>query len=547
MADGWVPTGKTAHVDTFARDHLPPQDQWPDMDFSVLPELAAYPAQMNIARELLDKGAERWGDRPCYHYEGHVWTYNDLLDRANRIAHVLVDDLGVQPGNRVMLRAPNNPIYVACWFAVMKVGAVAVATMPLLRWRELKFMSEKAEIRVALCDRRLEEDMATAISESACLQKVMHFSGDLSDEDELEKAMAAKPPTFETVDTAADDVCLIAFTSGTTGDPKGCMHFHRDLQAINDTVARYVLKPDENDVFTGSPPIAFTFGLGALVTFPMSAGSSTVLVERYTPETTLQMVQEKKVSVLFTAPTAYRVITDMVADYDISSLKKCVSAGETLPLATWQGWYDATGIRIIDGLGSTEILHIFITAADDDIKPGTTGKAIPGYRARVVDEDGQDCPPGIVGNLAVQGPTGVRYLDNAERQAKYSRNGWNFTGDSYSIDADGYFCYQARTDDMIISAGYNISGPEVEGILLQHSAVSECAVIGAPDAARGTIVKAYVVLRDGNLPGQALVKTLQDYVKAEIAPYKYPREIDFVDQLPKTHTGKIQRFALRGS
>ena len=547
MADGWVPTGKTAHVDTFARDHLPPQDQWPDMDFSVLPELAAYPAQMNIARELLDRGAERWGDRPCYHYEGHVWTYSDLLDRANRIAHVLVDDLGVQPGNRVMLRAPNNPMYVACWFAVMKVGAIAVATMPLLRWRELKFMSEKAEIRVALCDRRLEEDMATAISESTCLQSVIHFSGDLSGEDELEKAMAGKPATFETVDTAADDVCLIAFTSGTTGDPKGCMHFHRDLQAINDTVARHVLKPDENDVFTGSPPIAFTFGLGALVTFPMSAGSSTVLVERYTPETTLQMVQEKKVSVLFTAPTAYRVITDMVADYDISSLKKCVSAGETLPLATWQGWYDATGIRIIDGLGSTEILHIFITAADDDIKPGTTGKAIPGYRARVVDEDGQDCPPGIVGNLAVQGPTGVRYLDNAERQAKYSRGGWNFTGDSYSIDADGYFCYQARTDDMIISAGYNISGPEVEGILLQHSAVSECAVIGAPDEARGTIVKAYVVLRDGNVPDTALVKTLQDYVKAEIAPYKYPREIAFVEQLPKTHTGKIQRFALRGS
>lgn len=533
----------SAHVDSFARDHLPPQEQWPAMAWDTLPELQAYPKRMNCARELLDRQAEIHGDRPVIHYNDEIWTYRQLLEAANRIAHVLVDDLGVKPGNRVLLRAPNNPMYVACWFAVMKVGAVAVATMPLYRWRELTYMADKAEIAVALCDWRLREDMQTTMKESRLLKRCLYFYED--GPDSLEARMATKPADFETVDTAWDDVCLIAFTSGTTGPAKGCMHFHRDVMAICDTFSRYVLKPTKDDIFTGSPPIAFTFGLGALVTFPMHAGASTVLVEQYNPQKMLETIQAKKVSVLFTAPTAYRAMTDMAKDHDISSLRKCVSAGETLPLPVWQGWHDLTGIKIIDGLGSTEMLHIFVTSAGDDIRPGATGKAIPGFEARVVDEAGNPVPPGVIGRLAVRGPTGCRYLDNPERQASYVQDGWNFTGDAYKCDEDGYFWYQARTDDMIVSAGYNISGPEVEAVMLLHPLVHECAVIGAPDDQRGQIVKAYVVLRDKSRACAETVKVLQDFVKAEIAPYKYPRAVEFIDALPRTQTGKVQRFVLR--
>ncbi len=544
MSEPWAPTGISAHIDTFSTDHLPPKDEWAPMSYETLPELTAYPAQMNCATELLDKQAGRHGDRPVFYYGDDIWTYDDLLERANRIANVLVEDLGVRPGNRVMLRAPNNPMYVACWFAVMKVGAIAVATMPLLRWRELKFMSEKAEIEVALCDKRLAEEMETAIERSTSLKQAVYFNGD-GDTDSLEGRMSSKAATFVNADTAADDVCLIAFTSGTTGDPKGCMHFHRDILAIGDTFSRHVLKPGPDDIFTGSPPIAFTFGLGALVTFPMQVGASTVLVEQFTPQTTLETVARYNVSILFTAPVAYRAMTPLVCEHDLSSLKKCVSAGETLPLPTFKGWADATGIRIIDGLGATEMLHIFVATAGDDIRPGATGKAIPGYEARIADDTGADVPPGTVGRLAVRGPTGCRYLDNAERQATYVKDGWNYTGDAYLMDEDGYFWYQSRTDDLIVSAGYNISGPEVEAIMMDHPKVMECAVIGAPNAERGQIVKAFVVLNDKSDAGDAAVKELQDFVKAEIAPYKYPREIEFIDALPRTQTGKVQRFVLR--
>lgn len=533
----------SAHVDTFPRDHLPPQEQWPVMLWDTLPELRAYPKRMNCARELLDKQAETYGDRPVFHYNDEVWTYRQLLETANRIAHVLVDDLGVKPGNRVLLRAPNNPMYVACWFAVMKVGAVAVATMPLYRWRELTFMTEKAEIGLALCDWRLRDEMETTLKESKHLQRAVYFHAE--GPESLESRMAGKPAHFETLDTAWDDVCLIAFTSGTTGPAKGCMHFHRDVMAICDTFSRYVLKPTKDDIFTGSPPLAFTFGLGALVTFPMHAGASTVLVEQYNPQKMLQTIQEKKVTILFTAPTAYRAMTDMVKDYDISSLKKGVSAGETLPKPVWQGWHDATDIKLIDGLGGTEILHIFITSEGDGIRPGATGKPIPGFEAAIFDAEGKPVPPGTVGRLAIRGPVGCRYLDNPDRQTTYVQNGWNFTGDAYLCDADGYYWYQARADDMIVSAGYNISGPEVEAILLLHPLVQECAVVAAPDGQRGSVVKAYVVLRDKGKASPETVKALQDFVKAEIAPYKYPRAIEFIDALPRTESGKVQRFALR--
>ncbi len=533
----------SVHVDTFARDHLPPREQWPDMDWTALPELMAYPPTMNAAAELLDSWIDAGhGERACFSFEGETWSYARVLETANRIANVLSDELGVVPGERVLLRGPNNPMFVACWFGVLKAGAIAVATMPLLRARELEYVCNKARVKYALCDTRLAEDMKKTLLSAEKLKKVVYYDG--SGSASLNEIMSQMSDGFNNVETSIDDVALIAFTSGTTGSPKGCMHFHRDIMTICDTFSRYVLRPTSTDVFLGSPPIAFTFGLGALVTFPMHAGASTVLVEKATPELVLETIQKQAVTTLFTAPTMYRVLLEALDSFDISSLNKCVSAGETLPKPTFEAWEKATGLRIIDGLGSTEMLHIFITAAGDDARAGATGKAILGYQAKVVDDAGNDVPDGTVGRLAVRGATGCRYLDDPDNQARYVSDGWNFPGDAYLRDEDGYFWFQARADDMIISAGYNISGPEVEEVLLEHDKVAECGVVASPDEERGFIVKAFVVARD-NAGSDELATELQNFVKAEMAPYKYPRAIEFVDELPRTETGKLQRFKLR--
>ncbi len=545
MPDIWAPGGNSAHVDTFAAEHLPPKAEWPPMNYDTLPELKAYPDRMNCAVELLDKQCAKFGDRPVMRSPTMSLTYNQLNEAANRIAHVLVDDLGLKPGERVLLRSPNNPMYVACWFAVMKAGGIVCATMPLLRNREIAYIADTAQVRLALCDERLAEELTTAMAATKTVERAVYFDGLGGGQGELEKMAAGKPASFEPCDTAADDVCLIAFTSGTTGQPKGAMHFHRDILAMCDCFSTYILKPGPDDVFAGSPPIAFTFGLGALVAFPMHCGASTFLVEAFTPDSLLATMNEQQVTVLFTAPTMFRALTPLANASPVASLAKCVSAGETLPKATWEGWHDATGIKIIDGIGSTEMLHIFIACEGDDIKPGATGKPIPGYEATILDDDGNEVPAGTIGRLAVRGPTGCRYLSNPERQAAYVAHGWNLTGDAYLKDEDGYYYFQARTDDMIIASGYNIAGPEVEAVLMEHPAVAECAVVGAPDAERGTVVKAFVVPREPDKAGPELVKALQDHVKATIAPYKYPRAVEFLDALPKTQTGKIQRFALR--
>ena len=538
----------TAHVDTFARDRLPPAEDWPLLDFSGVPELR-YPPRLNCAAELLDRlVAEGHGERPAIHFEGGVLTYRQLLEMANRIAHVLVEDLGVVPGNRVLLRGPNNPHMVACWFAALKVGGIVVATMPLLRARELSYILDRVRVGVVLCDARLADDMVAALERAVGdaergTTRVGYFNAD--GPDSLEAMMASKPPEFENVDTAADDIALIAFTSGTTGQPKGAMHFHRDVLATCDTFSRYILKPRASDVFCGSPPIAFTYGLGGLVLFPMHVGASTVLVERPSPEGLLETIQNQRATICFTAPTMYRAMTELVPGYDLSSLRECVSAGESCPLPTWEGWLAATGIKIIDSIGSTEMLHCFVGSSGDDIRRGSTGKVVPGYRARVVDDAGEPVPPGTIGRLAVQGPTGCRYIDDPERQRVYVQDGWNLTGDAYTLDEDGYFWYQARADDMIISAGYNIAGPEVEAVLLDHPIVRECAVVASPDSERGFIVKAFVVPRNPKDANAATVEELQKFVKSELAPSKYPRAIEFVESLPRTETGKLQRFKLR--
>jgi 2-aminobenzoate-CoA ligase len=536
-----LPSGPTAHVDTFCRDSLPPPELMPHMDYSVLPELA-YPDRLNAAVELLDQRiAAGDGDRTVFHFQDGPWTYRQLFETANRIAHVLVEDLGIVPGNRVLLRAPNNPMMAACWFAVLKAGGVAVATMPLLRVRELTYIADKAKIHLALTDARVAAECEQAMKVAG--GRAVLFNS--SEPDALEDLMEGKPPTFDNCDTAADDTAMIAFTSGTTGQGKGTMHFHRDVIAACDCFPPYVLKAEADDIFCGSPPLAFTFGLGGILLFPLRIGASTLLLEQASPPHLLKGIEEHRATVVFTAPTAYRAMTELVKGHDISSLRKCVSAGETLPKATFEKWKEATGLEIIDGIGSTEMLHMFISSSGADIRPGATGKVVPGYEARVVDDEGNPVPPGTIGHLAVRGPTGCRYLDNPERQRIYVQNGWNLPGDAYIQDADGYFWYQARTDDMIISGGHNISGPEVEAVLLDHPAVAECGVVGAPDEIRGNIVKAYVVLRSGFAPGPDLVKELQDFVKAEIAPYKYPRAIEFLDSLPRTATGKLQRFRLR--
>jgi 2-aminobenzoate-CoA ligase len=540
---------ESAHVDTFCRDNLPPRELWPDMDYTRLPELAAYPPRLNCAAELLDKAVEKgWGERTVLHYPGGKWTYRQLLETANKIAHVLVEDLGVVPGNRVLLRGPNNPMMAACWFAVLKAGGVVVCTMPLLRVRELTYIADVARIRLALCDSRVAAECEQAMATTAAGfpregGRVVHFHS--ATPGSLESLMAGKPAWFDNCDTAADDTALIAFTSGTTGQGKGCMHFHRDVLAACDCFPAHVLKAEPDDVFCGSPPLAFTYGLGGLLIFPMRIGASALLLEQAAPPQLLQGIQEHRATVVFTAPTAYRAMAGPAKGFDLSSLRKCVSAGETLPKPTFELWCEATGIKIIDGIGSTELLHMFISSSGDDIHPGSTGKVVPGYEAKVIDDEGNEVPPGTIGRLAVRGPTGCRYLNNLERQRTYVQGSWNLTGDSYIEDEEGYFWYQARTDDMIISAGHNISGPEIEAVLLDHPKVAECGVVGVPDEERGQIVKAYVVLRQGFEPGPELVKELQDFVKAEIAPYKYPRAVEFLDSLPRTETGKLQRFKLR--
>jgi 2-aminobenzoate-CoA ligase len=539
----------SAHVDTFCRDHLPPRELWPDMDYTRLPELAAYPPRLNCAAELLDRAVERgWGGRTALHYAGGRWTYDQLLETANKIAHVLLEDLGMVPGNRVLLRGPNNPMMAACWFAVLKAGGVVVCTMPLLRVRELTYIADVAHIRLALCDARVAADCEQAMSTTAAGLpreggRVVQFHRAIAGS--LESLMAGKPPELDNCDTAADDTALIAFTSGTTGQGKGCMHFHRDVLAACDCFPSHVLQPEADDVFCGSPPLAFTYGLGGLLLFPIRIGASSLLLEQASPPQLLQGIQDHRATICFTAPTAYRAMAGPAKGFDLSSLKKCVSAGETLPKPTFELWRQTTGVKIIDGIGSTELLHMFISSSGDDIRPGATGKVVPGYEAKVIDGEGNEVPPGTIGRLAVRGPTGCRYLNNLERQRTYVQNGWNLTGDSYIQDADGYFWYQARTDDMIISAGHNISGPEIEAVLLDHPMVAECGVVGVPDEERGHIVKAFVVLRQGFEPSPELAKKLQDFVKAEIAPYKYPRAVEFLDSLPRTETGKLQRFKLR--
>lgn len=532
-----------AHVDTFARDHLPPQELWPDL---LIPEGSVfdYPERLNCAVELLDRMIEAGhGDRPLVHFEGGAWTYDQFRQQADRIAHVLVDDLGLVPGERVLLHGPNTPLFAASWFAIVKAGGIVVATMPLLRAGELAYTLDRARIRLALCHTACAEALDKAREQTDVLERALLFASD--DADGLEARMAAKPDRFEAVDTAADDVVLIAFTSGTTGKAKATVHFHRDVLAICDAFPRSCMDVRPDDVFTGSPPLAFTFGLGGLLLFPMRFGASTVFPARPGVDGLLETIRDARATTCFTSPTAYRAMLGRLGDYDVSSLRACVSAGEPLPAPTSEAWHDATGIRIVDGIGSTEMLHIFVSAPAHEQRPGATGKPIPGYEARVVDEAGNPVPPGTVGRLAVRGPTGCRYLDDDDRQREYVRDGWNYPGDAYLVDDDGYFHYQARTDDLIISGGYNIAGLEVESALLRHPAVAECGVIGVPDELRGQVVKAFVVLRDGHAPGDALVQELQDFVKAEIAPYKYPRAIQFMDALPRTQTGKLQRFRLR--
>ncbi|MEV3992641.1 AMP-binding protein [Streptomyces sp. NPDC049837] len=528
----------SAHVDTFCRDRLPPFSLWPELHFD-LPELT-YPDRLNCAVRLLDDAVVRWGaDRPCLLTPTDRWTYGDLLRHANQVAQVLTEDLGLRPGNRVLLRGPNNPWLVAAWFGVLKAGGVAVTTMPMLRAAELAQLHDISRTTVALCDHRYVDELEAAGTPGLAL---VPYGGDGADD--LTRRCAAKDGAFRNVATAADDVALIAFTSGTTGRPKATMHFHRDVLANADTFSRHIVKPRQDDVFTGTPPLAFTFGLGGLVVFPLHVGAATLLIEQASPERLADLVAEHGVTVLFTAPTAYRAIMAAGAVDRLTGLRRCVSAGEALPAQVWQDFHAATGLRIIDGIGATEMLHVFISAADDDIRPGATGKPVPGYRAMVVGENGAPVPDGEPGLLAVTGPTGCRYLDDP-RQTTYVRNGWNITGDTYIRDRDGYFWYVARSDDMIVSSGYNIAGPEVEKALLTHPHVTDCGVVGAPDERRGMVVKAYVVLRDGVAADDVTVKELQNHVKRTIAPYKYPRAVEFVTELPRTSNGKLQRGALR--
>ncbi|MBB6411170.1 AMP-binding protein [Mesorhizobium sangaii] len=534
--------GPSAHIDTFTRDHLPPLEQWPDF----LLDGFDYPEHLNAGVELTDRLVEKGlGDHTALIGNGRRRTYKELSDWTNRLAHALVENYGVKPGNRVLIRSANNPAMVACWLAATKVGAVVVNTMPMLRAGELAKIVDKAEITIALCDTRLMDEMTACAKDSAFLKQVIGFDGTANHDAELDRAALDKSVVFSAVNTGRDDVALLGFTSGTTGVPKATMHFHRDLLIIADAYAREILQVTPDDIFVGSPPLAFTFGLGGLAIFPLRFGAAATLLEQATPPNMIHIIETYKATISFTAPTAYRaMLKAMDEGADLSSLRVAVSAGETLPAPVFEEWTQKTGKPILDGIGATEMLHIFISNRFDDMKPASTGKPVGGYEARIVDDEMHEVPRGATGRLAVRGPTGCRYMAD-DRQKEYVRDGWNLTGDTFTQDENGFFHFAARSDDMIVSAGYNIAGPEVEAALLAHPDVTECAVIGAEDPERGQIVEAHVVLVQGVAPDAKTIKRLQDHVKATIAPYKYPRSVKFIAALPKTQTGKIQRFRLR--
>jgi 2-aminobenzoate-CoA ligase len=537
----------SAYRDDFVRRNLPPAELWPVIDHAAL-KAYGYPQRFNAAVELLDVAVQRgYGDRPCIRAGKTVWSYAELLDKANRIAAVLVKELGVVPGNRVLLRSANNPMLAACWFAVLKAGGVAVTTMPLLRAREVSQIINKAQVQFALCDVRLAAELEAAKPSCPTLKAIRYFNSDA--EDSVDTRMAGYDGSFDNVIPSHDDAALIGFTSGTTGPAKATVHFHRDLLVICDSYPAVTLKSAPEDIVLGSPPLGFTYGLGSLLLFPMRCYASTVLLEQVTPDILLQAVPDHRATTLVTGPTMYRAMAPLTDRYDLKSLHTCCSAGEHLPVPVFEDWHRRTGIRILDHMGSTEMLHAFMGVPRDDIRPGTTGVALPGYTLAVVDETGDPVPPGTIGRLAVKGPIGCRYLDDPQRQQAYVKKGWNITGDAFHVDDDGFYWYHSRTDDMIVSSGYNISGAEIEEVLLEHPAVKECAVVGVTDGARGQIAKAFIVPRDTTKVGaradDALHKELQDFVKQSIAPYKYPRAIEFVADLPRTETGKVQRAALR--
>lgn len=540
---GTITLGPSAHVDTFARDNLPPADLWPDFDLTEFP----YPDHINAGVELTDKLVEQGlGDNIALIGNGRKRTYRELSEWTNQLAHVLTDDFGIKPGNRILIRSPNTPAMVACWLAATKAGAVVVNTMPMLRSVELSPIVEAAQVDLALCDFRLLDEMMACAAAHRPL-RVVSFDGTANRMGELDERAKDKPKTYDAVKTGRDDVALLGFTSGTTGKPKATMHFHRDLLIIADGYARDVLQVTPDDVFVGSPPLAFTFGLGGLAIFPLRFGATATLLENAGPADLIGIIEEHRATITFTAPTAYRAMLQALGGgADLSSIRVAVSAGETLPAPVYEDWTSQTGIPIVDGIGATEMLHIFISNRLDDHAAGRTGKPLRGYEATILDADGAPVPRGETGRLAVRGPTGCRYL-NDDRQTNYVTNGWNITGDSFWQDEDGYFHFAARNDDMIISSGYNIAGPEVEAALLAHPAVAECAVVAQQDSARGSIVAAHIVTANGHTGDAGLIKALQDHVKAAIAPYKYPRAIHFTDALPKTATGKIQRFKLKES
>lgn len=530
----------SGHVDSFCRDHLPPVDQRPDFLFGgAAPE---YAERLNAAVELLDGNVEAGrGDKVAIYSSRETVTYRQLLDRANQLANYLVDEMGIIPGNRVLLHGFNGIALSVAWYAVLKSGAVAVTTMPMLRSGELAKIVSKADVNFALCDSKLRSIVDEARELTGKLTCVADWSGDGA----LEAAVARKPASFNNVDTARDDVALLACTSGTTGEPKACAHYHSSVLAMADSFARHCLEPVPDDIYAGTPPLAFTFGLGAFLVFPARAGIAVAFPDRPGFEALCETVERFKVTTTFTAPTGYRAMMGLWDTHDLSSLRKGVSAGEHLPEATSDEFLAQTGIRLIDGIGATEMIHIFISTTAEKVRPGATGRVVPGYEARISGEDGQTLPHGETGRLALKGPTGCLYLDD-DRQSQYVKDGWNYTGDLYFQDEDGYFWYVSRADDLIVSSGYNIAGPEVEQALLSHESVSEAAVVGLPDKERGAVVSAFIVLKNGISGDDRLTKQIQDHVKANIAPYKYPRRVEFIDALPKTQTGKIQRFKLRG-
>ncbi len=545
--------GKEVEKLSLIERYGPPRELWPrfGLDF---PEAREWPAKLNIAEVLVDDNLKR-GDKPAILYEDRQIKYRELQLMINKFGNAL-KVLDVKPYDRVMLRLPNIPEFIVSSLAVQKLGAVSVPTFTLLKAKELSYIASDCEAKVLITTPSLLEDVEKAKGELKTIRHIVLADAKPSEVeapyiafdylmDDFKEATGLEPVRVD-----QDEVTLLLYTSGTTGPPKGCIHTHRHYLAVADCYAKNVLQAREDDVWGGPPTMAFAYGHTGLICNPLRHGATTSLVGsgRFEPASMFQLIEKHGISVFYGVPTAYRTMVALKHErgkYDFSSLRVCVTAGEPCPPSLYYTIKEFFGCEVLEHMGCTELFNGFISTRFGQVKPGSMGLAVPGYDVRILGDDGNEVKTGEVGHLAVAGPIGIRYWKLPEKQAESVRNGWNHTGDMAYKDEEGFFWFASRSDDIIKTAAYRVSPHEVEEALIKHGAVAEAGVIGVPDLERGQIIKAFIVLKPDHKPSSRLEEELRVFVKDQIAPYKAPKEVEFVKELPKTETGKIRRAELK--